>query len=581
MLPADVDESGAAKNAPSQPLRTRILRYLYVQNPFYLLSVCFVFHGSALWFQSGTTAHNPWPLIGLITGYVLALAVTAFVIVRFGNVWDDARSIFLIVLILFVEMSLCFDDVLMLFPSIGKPLLIAGLLFAVCVSEGLMFGLRIRMPALFRVPLHVMLALLFLYPLFLVPGRFLASPDTAVISWRIFLFSPIVAVAMLTLLPAVRRGPDYVRHNGTPWNWPWFPWTAIGTVIIGLGVRAYAISLSFDPVTSLGLEEAMQFPTAFGGYFLVPVILAGGLLLLETGKVTNNRRLERLALLVPFFCVWLAIPARSPGLPYAEFLHLLTQHLGSPVWLTSLAAVGFGGYALLRRIHGGEHAFVAALLLLSVTNSETVGLDTLVSLQPIPLLIIALFELGWGGWKADSRPVLLAVVCAIAALRATLAPAWPDDVRNIVACHLIGVATIVVGIVFNDAFARLLRKAGGLLLVGVGVLALTAPEIALPSARAWNVPSYMAALVTVSFVCAFWRSSWSYYFSGIAVLLLSLCGLAWQTYWTLKQLADWKGLDSFAVAGACLAVAAIISAVKGGIAQKMVALVPRPRPPTN
>ena len=111
-----------------------------------------------------------------------------------------------------------------------------------------MLGLRIRLPALFRLPFHLMLALLFLYPLCLVPGFFFSSHDTILKSWRVFLFSPAVALVLISLLPAVRRGPSYVGNNGTPWNWPWFPWTALGTVIVGLCIRSYAITLSFDPV---------------------------------------------------------------------------------------------------------------------------------------------------------------------------------------------------------------------------------------------------------------------------------------------------------------------------------------------
>jgi len=134
MNPAETSEQPVAVSVLKQSMFQRLLRYLYAGNPFYLLSVCFVFHGTAAWFQSDAAIHNPWPLMGLISTYVVALAVTAFVIVRFGNVWDDARSIFVIVLILFVEMSLCFDDVLSIFPAVGKPLLLLGLLLAMCVT---------------------------------------------------------------------------------------------------------------------------------------------------------------------------------------------------------------------------------------------------------------------------------------------------------------------------------------------------------------------------------------------------------------------------------------------------------------
>ncbi|MBT4867904.1 MAG: hypothetical protein HON53_22615 [Planctomycetaceae bacterium] len=581
MTPSDTNETSHLMADLPGPLHRRFLGYLYSRNPFYLLSVCFVFHGTAAWFQNEAALHNPWPLVLLTSTYIVALAVTAFVIVRFGKVWDDARSIFLIVLILFVEMSVCFDDVLAIYPEIGKPLLIVAWLLAVCVSEGLMLSLRIRLPALFRVPFHLMLALLFLYPFCLIPGFLFTSHDAIVKSWRIFLFSPAIALALLSTLPAVRRGPSYVGSNGTPWSWPWFPWTALGTIIIGLCIRSYAMTLSFDPALSVKYEEALALPSAFGGYFLVPVLLAMAFLLLETGVVTGNRQIERLALFVPFACIFLAIPAGSPNAPYAEFLNLFMQRLASPVWLTAIGSAGFLAYALFRRVSGAERALVVTLLLLSVTGPETVGLDSLVPMQAIPLLLIAGLELGWGLRKADSRRTLLGALCSIAAVHTATAAGWTSDVGDAAACHLALAATIIIGTFFRDPFSRLLQQAGAVMLFAAGVCALILPF----SAPAWAVAVYMATLIVLSFLYAWSFSNLVYLLSGLALTLASLCTLGWHTYLELKRLPAWKGVDSFLLAAACLVIATIISLIKGGIARKFLAHIPRlgiaPRPPAD
>ena len=39
-----------------------------------------------------------------------------------------------------------------------------------------------------------------------------------------------------------------------------------------MGIRAYALSLSFDPVLSLNFRAAMRMETAFGAYFLIPLV---------------------------------------------------------------------------------------------------------------------------------------------------------------------------------------------------------------------------------------------------------------------------------------------------------------------
>src|SRR5262249_2336629 len=150
-------------------------------------------------------------------------------IVRFGRVWDDARSILLILIGLFVELSLAFDDPLARNSPFARLALVGCYLFTALIAEGMLVGLRIRVPVLFRLPLHGMLALVMLYPLLVVE----TSERRAVldISWGIYLFSPIAALTLLTLLPAIRRGPDYVSENGTPWRWPWFPWALFGVLV--------------------------------------------------------------------------------------------------------------------------------------------------------------------------------------------------------------------------------------------------------------------------------------------------------------------------------------------------------------
>jgi hypothetical protein len=92
--------------------RGRGLALLYTHNPFYLLSTAFVLHGSARWMQAASQVggYDSWLLIGLVAGYVLMMAATAAVIVRAGMVWEDARSILLLVPALFFELSLTFDD---------------------------------------------------------------------------------------------------------------------------------------------------------------------------------------------------------------------------------------------------------------------------------------------------------------------------------------------------------------------------------------------------------------------------------------------------------------------------------------
>src|SRR5262249_16988315 len=162
----------------------RFARLVYTQNPFYLLSLAFVLHSTRLWYHAGAGPFDPWPLMAIIGSYILLAAATGFVVVRVGKVWDDARSIFLILLLLFVELSLTFDGVLVNQPATGRLLLAIGLFLAVAVSEALLIGLRIRLPILYRIPYHLLLVLLFAYPLAIVTGL---GTDVGAGVWRVYL----------------------------------------------------------------------------------------------------------------------------------------------------------------------------------------------------------------------------------------------------------------------------------------------------------------------------------------------------------------------------------------------------------
>ena len=90
----------------------------------------------------------------------------------------------------------------------------------------------------------------------------------------------------LTLLPAVRRGANYVRNNGSPWQWPWYPWPLFVMLAVGVALRTYALCVSFHP--SRGPA------TMFEPYFFVPFLFAVNILLLEIA--IGSRRPALLAL---------------------------------------------------------------------------------------------------------------------------------------------------------------------------------------------------------------------------------------------------------------------------------------------
>ena len=576
MSPADsprgpVETLSPATPAPSGLFR-QVARFLYTQNPFYLLSVAFVLHSTRLWYRQGAVPFDPWPLMGIICGYIVVVAAVGFVLVRFGKVWDDARSIFLILLLLFIELSLTFDGVLVSQPATGRILLAIGLTLAVVVSEGLLIGLRIRLPWLYRIPYHLFLALLFLYPLIIVTGL---GNDTSAAVWRIYLYSPVTAVVLLTLLPAVRRGPQYVAENGTPWRWPWFPWGLFGFLTICAGLRAYALSLSFDTVLMQKLNEAMRLDTAFGLYFLVPMLLAVALLLLEGGIVTRNRRIQYVSLFVPFICLASSFTPRAGSAPYVDFLDRFIVQVGSPLWLSSLGGLAFFAHARLRQVRFAGESFWGALLVASCISRTTIDLTGLVPPQTWALWFAAIVQGAVGLRDRQSWRVFMASLCTFAAMRSDVLHGAEPLVRDLLPLHLAGLAVLCVGAIFDDAFARGLRWAGVPLLLAAAIGAVVAPDEYLAGLPQWSVPLYSVTVVATTFIFGYGIRSPAYFFAGLASGCLLTGRLLFDLASLLKRLFAWDGAAWFVWGIVWFALGMLISAWKAGLADRVARFVPR------
>jgi hypothetical protein len=516
--------------------------------------------------------------MGIICGYILVVAAVGFVLVRYGNVWDDARSIFLILLLLFVELSLTFDGVLVSKPATGRALLAIGLTLAVVVSEGLMIGLRIRLPLLYRIPFHLFLALLFLYPLAIVTGL---GDDTSAAVWRVYLFSPVAAVVLVTLLPAIRRGPKYVAQTGTPWGWPWFPWCLFGFLTICVGLRAYALSLSFDTVLMQSLKDAMRLDSAFGLYFLVPMLLAVALLMLEAGIVGRNQRLQRLALAIPFACLALSLANPEGSAPYAAFLHRFVLRVGSPLWLSALAGLGFFAYARLRQVRFASASFWGALLIASCISRTTLDLSTAVSPQTWALWFAAVVQGAVGLRNRQSWRVFAATICLLAAVRSDFLSDVEPLFKDGLVLHLAGLAVLILGAIFDDAFAGCLRRAGVPLLIAAAICAASIPGASPVNLPHWIGPVYGAAVVATTFAYAYVAADPSYFFAGLANLFLLTGRLLYELAGVLRRLFDWEAATWFVWGLVWLALGVLISAWKAGLARRLAKFVPRDRTETD
>jgi hypothetical protein len=526
-------------------------------NPFYVLSAGLFLAGLWVSFGAQSEAAETWALMSGLAAYTLLLAVTACLLVRFGNVWDDVRTVLLLVVLMLLATSVTFDEVLVTEPARGFACYLAGLLFAVAVSEGLLRGMRLKLPAWFRAPYYLILALFFLYPLALTP--LLDRPHDEALLWGLFGFSSVAGLFFLALLPAVRRGAACVAANGSPWRWPLYPWALFGVLGLAVPARAFLLCWSLHLLSGGAGDQLI-----FGPYFLVPFGLAAAVLLLEAGIASSHRDLVAASLAAPAGLVALALFGHRGDPIYGEFLaHFAARLGGGPLWVALLLSAGYYAYAAVRRVPAAPDALAAALVALAFVNPDALRGGALLVPRAEPLLVAAVLQLGLGTDRRDARRCLLGTA-GLAAVVALALPAWAGSAgfRAWLAFHLALGGMLLIGAALDDRLARLLRGAGAALVLPACLVALLAPPVPPAGLPSWSGAAYTLVMAALLVGYGLWlghRLS-----LGVAALLLAcwLAGAAWWAYRALRQVV--AGLDYIMLSLALFALAVLVSLAKAG-----------------
>jgi hypothetical protein len=375
---------------------------LYTNNPFYLISAWLVFYGLRVSFADGN-AYQAGALLAGLAGYTLLLTISAVVLIRWFRVWDDARGLLLLVVLMLISISVCFDDALAK-RLLGASSLVGGLAFSVLISETLLLGAGIRLRFWFRLPYYLLLGLFFLYPICLTP--LIGTTNDQPLHFALLGFPLAVGVVLLTLLPAIRRGAEYVRESRTPWRWPLYPWTLFGLLVACACFRTYFLCASFSMFN------------IYGFCFLSPILFAVALLIHESGVVAGNRGLQRFALVIPLLLVVVNLAGTGmAGSTSNYFLHALAARLGAmPPFITLVAALAFYGVAAVRRLPFALGALSGAVALFSVVGPPTSNLESLQQPWGLPLVLVSLLAAAISAKQRCLSTATFAAACGLLGL---------------------------------------------------------------------------------------------------------------------------------------------------------------------
>jgi hypothetical protein len=550
------------------------MRWVYTSNPFYVISAGLVFLGLRASFDARGPAVETGALMLGLAAYTLLLAGTAVVLVRRGKVWDDVRTVLLLVVLMFLAISVAFDETLAGDPAMGRGLYLIGLGFALLVSEGVLRGLGLDLRTGFRVPYQAILALFFLYPIGLAP--LVDRPDDPALMWALFGFAPTAGLLGLTLLPAIRRGPSYAEKNGSPWRWPLFPWVLFGLLGGAACARSYSLCVSFHFV--------MKDQTIFGPYFLVPLLLPGAFLLFELGRSARDQAAGRvattLALLAPIGLLGLAMIGHDrPDPVYQSFLsHFRAAFGATPAFLTGVLALPLYAWAIHRRVPGGLDGLCLALAALAVVRPTTLDLDGLSFANPRPLLLAAIVQGIPAIRRRDGGRGLLACAFLIASLTAALPESAGGTIPWIVAAHLTLLVMLGFGLI-EGTLGDCLRDlaVGVFLLFGLGWMLGAFAEL---FDRLGPMASlYLPTLAVLA--AGYARLGGGRAFLVSAALLIGAWGFVYgsRSYLALRRLVP--GLDQITLGLLSFVVAALISLAKAGVSLWPRAASRAPGPPAG
>lgn len=529
-----------------------LARLFFTNNPFYLISAWLVFSGLRISFDTGGETFETWALIGGLAGYVVLAAVAACVLIRLGRVWEDVRTLVLLVLLMFLAIAVSLDEALVKDVRRGSLFLTGGLIFAIVVSECLLIGLRVRLPLLYRVPFHLLLALFFVYPIVLAP--LVPQPTSAGLMWGLFGFSTVAAVIFLTLLPAIRRGADYLRGNGTPWSWPWYPLTLFFILAVAVGLRAYYLCLSLHFVGNAW--------TIFGGYFIVPLLIALNILWLEIGLVSGRKTTVRWALAAPVAWVALAQTGTKPDVVYTGFLSLFVETLhSSPLYLALLAAMVFYGVAAVRRAPSALAGWWLAIAALTAIGPDALTLRGPYQLTAWPL-VLGGAVLAWQAvWRRASLPAALSAATWVAAASIDIHTSGSIlAYGELLPLELAAAALLIIGVVFRDEWVGLIRAAAAALIIGAVASAVTG-NFAWPIKPDWLFTGLHAlAWAAIALTYGRWLGLRYYYGVAAVVAIIWLSAASVQLYAWLRPFV--AGLDRLVWGLAFFLAAMIVSVLK-------------------
>jgi len=534
------------------------LGYVFTHNPLYLVSAWLVLHGIGKAFEGEVGQAGGLLMTQFLCVYAMVLAFSSWIVVRFGKAWEDARTILLALLLVFAGISVSYDNLCLRDPNSGATNLLIGFGFCCAISEWILYALKIKLPMRYRIPFYLQLAVLFAFPAWL--GRLSFDGKDPQMGLGVLLFPIAAGASLLTLLPAAHGSPQQDRNNGTPWSWPWYPWSIFALIAIAFGFRAWMLSISFS--------SAIYADPGFQAYFLCPILIASLFVLFEIGLRVDSKRVQLGSLVAMLFVVGLAFPGKHLNAAQHKLMFVLEQTLASPPILIATAVAAIAIFAMLRKAYGSEGVVVVAIAFASCLDVETRSISSLGLPHPTVLLALAGWQLAVGIWTKTTLRLVVGGIATLVLMGQNGAENWLGESSPYILGSIGVFWCALLPLFCRDALAKWLRSTGAIWIATAATCQFTAGY----AISIWQPPWLPAAMVSSLAVVGliYWTayklhwcvlaSIWS---AGLAVVLWSSILLDLFEDAQLRH-----GLAWYALGYGVLAAALLVSFWKAGLIQR-------------
>ena len=549
----EIISPAAREIAPNEGGVQSFGRFLYNNNPFYLISCLLVIYGcQSLAVSSGDVIEKSIRMAGGIASYAVLMALISVAVVRFAKVWEDARSILIVVLISLVAVTTGFDELCIAQQPVAKMFAAATAVLVIVLVEAVLWLCKIRLDIWYRLALYVHYAVLIGFPLLL--GDAVAKRNDPLANWGSILFSTSIALGLLLLVPALRRGSNSISHSGTPWSWPLFPVSAFLVLIVLAGIRSHAIWMSFGFYGQAGKFEP---------FLLLPIVAAVLVMVAETGLGQGKRPLQQFALFgTPVLILCSATNQGATWLPIGDEIQAL---FGSSLTVCLATMLLVYGWMALRGVEHAAFGLPTTLVVMGIAapipeTASQFGVDHWVFPMLASLILIAMTLRRWDRdwlWTLAASTLVMAI--------AMLGQSIGRDVAGyVVATGFAIVSMLIIGATFSTKLAIALRYCAAALMSAC-LVAISIRSIWLSENR-YVLIAAAIAIVSLAYGLLIRRRDWLWLAAAQLILFVATIGYQGHQTGRLRRI-NWPIASGLV----CLCIGVAITTGKTGLYHRLAA----------